>query len=154
MLDDSLHLPYELTSQYGIELLGNIWETKREEKRGLRAIRYRQCIEKNSALEIAISNIKCYCMQHQIKKLFVVTSVEKERQSNELQIVLEKIKSEIAECIIEENLLLDAYGLEKLLNADAILFVEQIEKTRLKDFEILFRKAKKLECNIIGGVVC
>ena len=69
--------------------------------------------------------------------------------------VAEKLVAELGDCQVVKggNLLEDAEALEKLSDADAVVFVEECKVSKYSQVELELEKAKDLQKEVIGCVV-
>lgn len=147
----------EISQLYGVEILGDFERVKKERKnpldKWLDKLRYPNAPTSEEEEKLLIAKIRASLKSNNIKKVIITGSRVFEEKQNHL---FEMMKSELAKDGIEalsfDHFLFNADAMEKVLDQDGIVLIEETNKSRYKDIadEMVFFAEREKK---VAGVV-
>ncbi len=150
VMSDGMYAAKELRNRYKLRILGTLPMKKANGiDASLRKLEGRVSEENDKIYSLIGANIRSFMGD---AKKILVAGCASESAFNR---VSEKLVAELGDCQVVKggNLLENAAALEKLSDADAVVFVEECKVSKYSQVELELEKAKDLQKEVLGCVV-
>ena len=151
MLANTLRVAADMEESMGIAVLGCITD---KDKKKLSVFRSRfDEFDTEKQLQMIAAKIAAVAEKERIGRVFVGGTGESEKLQGVCEKVTSLLEAEGIVCSTGCSLLYDAESMKKMTEMNAIVFVEQIDKSKYEDIQKASRLSEKCHLTTIGCVV-
>jgi hypothetical protein len=158
ILSGTLHMPEDIKTQYGVELLGCV--TVQQPKRGavdkllLRLFHREQSEEKNAnALRMAETQAQIIMEREALKRICITGSFQDEQGAQIVSQLQQALAAQAEIVISEASPLTDANALNELVAADGAILIESAERSKAADIRREVALCRANGTAIVGAIV-
>lgn len=128
----------DITQLYGVEILGDFERVKKERKNAfdkwLDKLRYPNAPTEEEEAKLLIARVRAALKSNDIKKVIVTGSrVFEGKQVGVYESIASELKKDGIEMISFDHFLFNAEAMEKILEQDGVVLMEEANKSRYKD---------------------
>lgn len=116
--------------------------------------RYRNRTDEQAERELLVSNIKVTCQKHELKSVYLTSSIQLNASENEkIENLIRKLKENGIEAALGLPVARSAESFEKMIEYGNVIFIEKIGVSRMDNMEKMGAMAEKQDVKVLGIVV-
>ena len=162
ILDDSVKTDEEFTGMYEIYCIGNIKKENVSNRWGChvdrildKVFRGDKYLKYNVRKEMLVANVRVLSQEKNIKTLHIVPVFDlDEKGREEINEVIESLKTYGIDIGLIEKISSDALMFEKFVKTDNIILLEKPMKSKYKEIEYILEICKIYKVNVVGAIGC
>lgn len=155
VLNDKLKTEKELEDYYDISVLETIDSSRDKRDKHLinLSIKRTDNRSENDKVEMVYENIKAYMKMREIKNIHFVSTLDSNEVEELMNKIVKRFRNDNYKMTLGSSVMVNAESLKCLVEAQGVVLVEQIGKSKFKEIGREIDICKRNKKDIIGGVV-
>lgn len=151
MLADTLRVASDMEEPLGISVLGCITD---KSKKKLKIFRSRfDEFDTEKQLQMVVAKINAVAEKEHYRRVFIGGTGESAKMQEICENVISSLNAEGITCSTGCSLMYDANSVKKMTEMDAVVFVEQIDKSRYEEIQKAKELSEKCHLPVMGCIV-